>query len=201
MVSDPYQANFLPLNSGLLLPLRTWAGVRNALGECEMNWEAVSAVAEWLGVILVVISLGYVAMQIHQNTESVRAATELDTGRQWSEFHARVAHSDEMADIWDKGLTHVESLTDTQKRKFIWLIAEYFFLVENLFRQHQQGFLSEDSWGQHRRTVAGLLLHPLVESWWQSGVSPYSPAFKADIDGAKLQLADEAWSYTPLSEL
>ncbi len=100
MVSNPHQANFLPLDSGLLLPLRTWAGVRNALGECEMNWEAVSAVAEWLGVILVVISLGYVAMQIHQNTESVRAATELDTGRQWSEFHARVAHSDEMADIW-----------------------------------------------------------------------------------------------------
>ena len=166
-----------------------------------MNWEAMSAIAEWLGVVLVVVSLGYVAVQIRQNTESVRAATELDTGRQWSEFHARVAHSPDMAHIWDKGLADGETLTAPEKRKFIWLIAEYVFLVESLFRQHQLGFLGHDSWEQHRRTVAGLLLHPLVDSWWRSGVSPYSPAFKADIDEARRQLPDDAWSYTPLSDL
>ena len=69
-----------------------------------VNWEAFSAIAEWIGVVLIVISLAYVAVQIRQNTKTVRAATELDTGRQWSEFHARVAHSRDMADIWDKAL-------------------------------------------------------------------------------------------------
>ena len=92
-----------------------------------MNWEAVSAVAEWLGVILVVVSLGYVAFQIRQNTNTVRASTELETGRQWSEFHARIAHSEDMADIWDKGLTNAGDLTVGEKRKFIWLVAEYLF--------------------------------------------------------------------------
>ena len=120
-----------------------------------MNWDAVSAAADWVGVVLVVFSLAYVALQIRQNTKSVRAATELDTGRQWSEFHARVAHSSDMADIWDRGLTNTEELSPSEKRKFIWLVAEYLFLVESLYRQRQLGFLGHDSWEQHQRAVAG----------------------------------------------
>jgi hypothetical protein len=166
-----------------------------------VNWEATSAVAEWLGVIAVVISLGYVAIQVRQNTNTVRAATELETGRQWSEFHSRVAHSQDMADIWDKGLTNAEILSASEKRKFIWLVSEYVFLVESLYRQRQLGFLGYDSWNQHLSTVAGLLLHPVIESWWASGVSPYSPDFKAAIDGARSKLGDAVWSYTPLSNL
>ena len=166
-----------------------------------MNWEAASAVAEWLSVFVVVVSLGYVAIQIRQNTRSVQAATELETGRQWSEFHGRIAHSPDMADLWDKGLTNAEDLTAPEKRKFIWLVAEYVFLVESLYRQRQLGFLGHDSWSQHQGTVAGLLLHPLIESWWKSGVSPYSPEFKAAIDDARSELGDAVWSYTPLSDL
>lgn len=166
-----------------------------------MNWEAASAVAEWLGVVVVVVSFIYLARQIRQNTNTVKAATELDTGRQWSEFHARIAHSHDMADIWDKGLTNSDNLSPSEKRKFIWLVAEYFFLVESLFRQRELSFLSHESWQQHLRAVAGLLLHPLVESWWASGVSPYSAAFKATIDTRKSELGDAAWSYSPLSEL
>jgi hypothetical protein len=106
-----------------------------------------------------------------------------------------------MADIWDKGLTDPDRLSGQEKRKFIWLVAEYLFLVESLFRQRQLGFLGHDSWNQHQSTVAGLLLHPLIETWWKSGVSPYSPEFRAAIDGARAKLADAVWSYTPLSDL
>ena len=166
-----------------------------------MNWEAVSAIAEWLGVILVVVSIAYLAVQIRQNTSTVRAATELDTGRQWSEFHARMAHSPDMPDIWDKGLTHREELSEPEKRKFIWLIAEYVFLVESLYRQRQLGFLGPDSWEQHRRAVVGLLAHPVVDAWWKSGVSPYSTEFREAIEKERATVKDDAWSYAPLSEL
>ena len=166
-----------------------------------MNWEAASAVAEWLGLAFVVVSLTYVAIQIRQNTKTVRAATELETGRQWSEFHARVAHSEDMADIWDKGLTDAESLSAREKRKFIWLVAEYLFLVESLYRQRQLGFLGHDSWNQHQSAVAGLLLHPVIASWWESGVSPYSPQFREAINAARTELGDAVWSSIPLSDL
>ena len=157
-----------------------------------MNWDAVSAVADWAGVVLVVFSLAYLALQIRQNTKTVRAATELDTGRQWSEFHSRVAHSSDMADIWDKGLTNPKELSPPEKRKLIWLVAEYFFLVESLYRQRQLGFLGHDVWEQHQRVVAELLCHPMFESWWESGVSPYSPEFRETINKARLTVSDKS---------
>ena len=166
-----------------------------------MNWEAATAIAEWLGLIAVVVSLGYVALQIRQNTTTVKASTELETGRMWSEFHARVAHSDDMADIWDKALTNPDELAPAEKRRFIWFVAEYFYLVENLFRQRELGFLSTESWLQHEKVVAGLLVHPLLDSWWKSGVSLYSEEFRGRIDHAKKALGETVWTYSPLSEL
>jgi hypothetical protein len=166
-----------------------------------MNWDAASAIAEWLGVILIIVSLVYLALQIRQNTATVSAATELETSRQWSDFHARIAHSDNMADIWDKGLTNTDTLAPSEKRKFVWLVAEYFFLVESLFRQRQLEFISQDTWRQHQGVAAGLLLHPVIESWWKSGVSPFSPEFVSAIDAARSTLGDAIWSYKPLSDL
>ena len=166
-----------------------------------MNWEAASALAEWFGVLFVVVSLGYVAIQIRQNTRTVRAATELETGRQWTEFHARVAHSPDMAEIWDKGLADAEDLTAREKRKFLWLVAEYLFMVESLYRQRELGFLGHDIWAQHQNAAVSLLRHPVIESWWESGASPYSPEFKLAINDARSELGDSVLSYTPLSDL
>jgi len=51
-----------------------------------------------------------------------------------------MAQSQDIADTWDKGLTNVEDPTAPGKRKFIWLAAEYLFLVASLYRQRQLGF-------------------------------------------------------------
>jgi hypothetical protein len=37
-----------------------------------MNWDAISAVGEIVGALAVMVFLGYLAIQIRQNTESVR---------------------------------------------------------------------------------------------------------------------------------
>jgi hypothetical protein len=167
-----------------------------------MNWEAASAIAEWIGVILIIVSLVYVALQIRQNTATIKAATELETGRMWSEFHSRVATSPDLADIWDKGLTEPGALSPPEKRRFIWFVAEYCFVVENLFRQQKLGFLSRETWTQHESTIAGLLLHPLLDRWWESGVSPYSQEFRDVIEAARKKLhGDAVWQYTPIADL
>ena len=166
-----------------------------------MNWDAASAIAEWLGVIAVVVSLIYVALQIRQNTTTIKSATELETGRMWSDLHSRMAHSENMVDIWDKGLTDSDSLNPTEKRKFIWFVAEYFYIVENLYRQRNLGFLSLETWSQHEKAVAGLLLHPMIQRWWESGVSPYSIEFKQAIDVRREELGDAVWRYTPIADI
>jgi hypothetical protein len=42
-----------------------------------MNWSALGALGEFIGGIAVVISLVYVGLQIRQNSNSVRAASQI----------------------------------------------------------------------------------------------------------------------------
>ena len=166
-----------------------------------MDWNVVSAIADIIGVICLIATLFYLAVQIRQNTASVRANTELESSRQWAEIHSRMAHSDYMVEIWDKGLTNEENLTPNEKRKFIWFIAEFFVMTESHYRQWQKGYLSNDSWDVYKNTAAGLLGNPLVKRWWASGVSPYSKDFKKSIDKAVIELGNKVWNYTPLSDI
>lgn len=39
-----------------------------------MNWDALAAIAETVGAIAVIVTIGYLALQIRQNTRTMRAA-------------------------------------------------------------------------------------------------------------------------------
>lgn len=166
-----------------------------------MSWDAVAASAEAIGAIAVVWSLIYLAIQIRQNTETVKASTELETSKLWTDFHARMAQSADLTRIWDQGFTAPDTLSPDDKRRFIWIVSEYFFLVEGLYRQHVRGFLSGSSWRQHERTVIGVLRNEIVGNWWKSGVSPFSTEFRTHIERAFERGHDDAWTYVRLADL
>lgn len=167
----------------------------------RVDWSAIGAMGEIIGALAVVVSLIYLGRQVREGARATRAETELEAARMWSEFHARVAHSADMATIWDRGHRDPTSLSEHEQQRFVWLVAEYFFLVEGLFKQRQLGFLSDDSWEQHERTLAGLLENQVVKEWWESGVSPYSREFIVHLDSVRAARIEEKWGYTALSDL
>ena len=166
-----------------------------------MNWEAIGAVGEIIGALAVVASLLYLGRQMREGARATRAETELEAARMWSDFHSRVAHSPDMSSIWDRGHRDSTALTEEDRQRFVWLVAEYVFLVEGLFKQYERGFLSADSWDQHERTLIGLFDNPLVKNWWSSKVSPYSRDFVSHVDLAVGRGAEAKWSYTALGGL
>lgn len=165
------------------------------------DWNTVSAIAELVGAAAVVATLIYLSIQIRQNTATVLASTELESARLFLEFHARMSHSADMAHIWDLGLTDASRLNPDEKRRFIWLVSEYFFMVEGLFVQYRQGFLSAGSWLPHEATVIGMLAHALIRNWWDSGVSPFSIAFSEHVQTVLAGKDQVPWRYKPLAEL
>ena len=148
-----------------------------------------------------VVSLIYLGVQIRAGARAAQAETEMEAARMWSEFHGRVAHSPDMARIWDLGHTDSSDMSDLERQRFVWLVAEYFFLVEGLFKQRERGFISPGTWAAHERTVAGVLENEFVAGWWKSGVSPYSEAFVRHIDSLFEKPVAAKWSYSPLAEL
>lgn len=166
-----------------------------------MDWGAVGAIGEITGAMAVVVSLVYLGRQIREGARASQAQTELEAARMWSDYHARVAHSPDMTRIWDLGHTKPDAMSDQDRQRFVWLIAEYFFLVEGLFKQKRRGFISPGTWASHERTIAGVLENEIVRTWWDSGVSPFSDVFSRHVNGLIERPLSSTWAYTPLAEL
>ncbi|MBL4709271.1 MAG: hypothetical protein JKY48_12620 [Flavobacteriales bacterium] len=142
-----------------------------------MNWDAIGAVAESLGAIGVILTLIYLAMQIRQNTESSLTTAEVSFVNEFVAWHARVTAQPELGEIWDAALENPDALSKEQARRFIWLLAEFFLIIEGQYKLYQKNRLTADSWQAKLNVIQGLLGNSLVEQWWLSRATPFGMEF------------------------
>lgn len=90
-----------------------------------MNWDAIGAVGEVLGAVAVVGTLGYLALQIRQNTERERLSQEFVSNQYFNELRVLVASDPELAEIEMKGVSDLSWLTDLERRRFDELIVSW----------------------------------------------------------------------------
>lgn len=135
-----------------------------------MNWDAIAAIAEVIGVIAIIASLIYVAIQVRQNTAITRANIINETNADAQRIPELIAQDAELAAIYDKGM-HGESLTGADLVRFIALVEMYLLWLENVDTQFRADlwFKEEDL-----EDVVDKLSHefvpmfstPEVRQWW-----------------------------------
>ena len=142
-----------------------------------MNWEAIGAVGEVVGAIAVVATLGYLAVQLKQNTRTVQLAAETGLSEKFADWTAHVVNNPELGRIWDAAAIEPESLTDDEKRLYLWYVAELILLYEGQFRLFAEGLITEGSWKPKTNFILVLLKSPWVTMWWDSRIAPFSDEF------------------------
>ena len=132
-----------------------------------MNWDAIGAVGETVGALAVVVSLGYLAVQIRQqNRESRRSMTNSLT-EQWNEFMGPLAYSDEMSVIWVRG-TGGEELSPAETVRFWSHNSRYFRIVESYYLHHLDGILDQRVWTGVSHTLDDALSNPGILMYWEN---------------------------------
>jgi hypothetical protein len=170
--------------------------------------EALGNIGDFIGGIGVVVTLLYLVMQIRQNTrqidhnsELVRGSAELDTARLMADWHGTVADSPELVRIWGAHMAGgAEALTAEDRARLVWLIAQYFTIVEGLYHQHLRGFLSLDSWIPYERTLSGLLRKALPAQFISSPTSAFSGDFRRLCMRLIESPRDDDWQYSDLAD-
>ena len=117
-----------------------------------VNWTAIGTISELVGAIAVVVTLGYVAVQIRQNTNAILANSrqtllEADLGL-ISDFLAHALH----LEVFPDGV----ELTPENERRFMWLLIKALRIREFAWHQYKAGNLDEKSWQSYMAPVAGL---------------------------------------------
>lgn len=146
-----------------------------------MNWEAIGAIGEILGAIGVIATIAYLSIQIRQNTKTQQSAVAQATTASRTSWYDLVISDPEVGDIWRKGTSQPDLLTEQERTRFIWMLARIFSNLEEFHLQFQHGMLPEDQWITYRSFGRTMLENSLINDWWCSGMAVFTPSFTADL--------------------
>ncbi len=124
-----------------------------------MNWDAIGAIGEIGGAIAVVVTLVYFAMQIRQYATGLQSATFHTTMQEFNQIN--VAQLDPtLADLLDRGMDDLGSLSSTESYQFGWIVRVYVNIWENMYQQYLQGACPESYWLPYARQAKTALATP-----------------------------------------
>ena len=145
-----------------------------------MNWEAISAIADIIGVIAIVVSLIYVSIQIRQNTKVARAATRQAIADSTESLGNDLLNSAEMAEIFVKHMNGEE----LEPPEYLRLQARCYRDMqhwENIHYQFCEGLVTPDQWKGFRKNLITLLGIEAYRDYWENEASHFSERFQAEM--------------------
>jgi hypothetical protein len=132
-----------------------------------MSLEDLGSIGEFVAAIAVVLSLIYLALQIRQNTESVRASTFHESASRAGDLIRAIAERKELTHIVRMGLGGPGQLEDDDDRlRFMMLLFAVFRGYDDLFFQYRAGTLSPESWAAYRNSLRTILGNPGFPLFW-----------------------------------
>ena len=116
-----------------------------------MNWDAIVAIVEIVGLLAVVVSLIYLAIQVRQNSQLInqntfvaRSAMVHETSVFYARFFELIAENSELASIFHRG-TNSEELNPVELERFEALLEVYFTSLEDMDHQFKSDlYFDED---------------------------------------------------------
>ena len=125
-----------------------------------MNWEAISAVSELVGVTAVMITLIYLAVQIKQNTAAVATSTYESVMTGFNDINIVVASDPALASLLDRGCQNPSELNTEDVVQFNFLLRCYANQWWKLFKLHERGSLPVTEWSIFAREAAQFMNQP-----------------------------------------
>ena len=133
-----------------------------------MNWNAVSAIAEVVGLIAVVISLVYLAIQVKGNTQQLERAAQANRTQNWQAVADNFNIWRQMlampgnADIWIRGINDLSDLNHKERVQFNNMANSVFWSGWFMYHiQRNEGLMGDVNANAYR----DLFRHPGLREW------------------------------------
>jgi len=148
-----------------------------------IDWDAVGAIGQLIGALGVIVSIGYLAMQIRRNTDAVQGST-VQAIFETHQFELRWAS--DIADVNLKVRTDPGTLTAVERERAYVFFVAVVMARQNEFFQYRRGLIDDEVWRASERFLArGFLQLPHVRDFWSDGFlrQVLQPEFAALMDG------------------
>lgn len=153
-----------------------------------MNWEAISAISEVVGVVAVVVSLAYVAIQIRQNTSQIdqntkavqAAAIDSSISHAIDTRKSLVENADVMR-LWMAGSNDPEHLSEEDLYRYRLCIYNAIVSTANIYAQTRYAELAEDTWAAQIPSVRRVLTTNGGKWFWDNHGAEFEQSFQDEV--------------------
>ena len=139
--------------------------------------------AEIGSAIAVVLSLLYVAYELNQNTNAVRAGNWQALLDYSAEADMLVLANADVANVLERAESDYDGLTKEDKRRFAMYAINTFNYWEAAYLHHRQGLLDAVAWETIDRGTRSFLEYETYRGYWERNNDIWTPDFVAHIDG------------------
>lgn len=152
-----------------------------------MNLSTLAQLGEFLGGIAVLITLIYLVIQLKQNTNALKRASQRETSLQNSlALRAQVDHAELIA----TGFDELNNLSIGERWRFdmVWLM--WFQGVEQTYADERIGLQSSETTMPYKSVIRGIFATPNGLQWWNERKIWFNASFQKDIEALKEQVID-----------
>lgn len=130
-----------------------------------MNWEAIAAIAEVVGVVAVVVSLVYLAIQVRQNTLQLRHENLRNTVRGTLDTNWFYHRDPRAFDVFRRGTESFDTLPPGDQALFHSIVVDLAFYLEVVRHMAQSGLVDTSAFEINERFLAAVLVTPGGREW------------------------------------
>ena len=132
-----------------------------------MNWEAIGAIGEIVGGIAVVVTVGYLAIQIRQNTRSVRDSAVQEVVHTLAELTLHLGTNPQSTAILRRGAKSPDDLSEDEWSQFSTLLHGIFNNYQNYYWMRERGLLDDSVWTPTVNNLRLQMKLPGFQTWWK----------------------------------
>ncbi|MCZ6504041.1 MAG: hypothetical protein O6945_16205 [Gammaproteobacteria bacterium] len=134
---------------------------------------------EFVGAIGVVITLGYLALQIRRNTQATQATSHHAITDSLNQGNIAMATDPELTQIYLTGLVDRASLSEVERQRFDSLFLAYFHVFDTLFFSSSNGTGAQSLLLAEEKGFSHLMNLPGIYAWWQDNPFAFTPEFRS----------------------
>jgi hypothetical protein len=147
-----------------------------------MDWNALGAIGDIVGALAVFLTLGYLAVQIRQNTKAVRASALDSSVNAVNNVRVAIFQSSEVTALYQEGLVNPEELGDGERERFRLLMHTIIWSVWNIYAQTEYGGLSTSTWAAQLPTLDRIMNSHGGVWFWDNYQMEFDEKFRIEVD-------------------
>ena len=149
----------------------------------QFTLQDLGNLGEFVGALGVIVSLVYLARQMHQNTTSVRAASFNSMVQNSLRLLEHTFIDSEFASFLHKAETDPSALSPEEKVRWDSYMTAVYRHFGNLVYQHRVGALDQEMWESYERTLRLRLRMPSWRVWFQENKGLFSKSLVEQVEG------------------